>query len=75
MILEPVVTDWASLEGQILDITVHRMFDDANNMQQSPITWTAYIKQNEVSWFAEGYNEIVDIIKSDGEEKIDIYNN
>ncbi|WP_111706330.1 LamG-like jellyroll fold domain-containing protein [Lutibacter citreus] len=69
MILEPVVTDWASLEGQILDITVHRMFDSANNRQQSPITWTAYVKRNEVSWFAEGYNEIVDIVKNTGEEK------
>ena len=35
MIIEPVVTDWASLEGQVLDITVHRMFDNANNMHQS----------------------------------------
>ncbi len=69
MILEPVVTDWASLEGQILDITVHRMFDNANNMQQSPITWTAYVKRNEVNWFAEGYNEIVEIVKNGGEEK------
>ncbi|MFK5889462.1 MAG: T9SS type A sorting domain-containing protein [Flavobacteriaceae bacterium] len=69
MILEPVVSDWASLEGQILDITVHRMFDDANNMQQSPITWTAFVKRNEVSWFAGGFNEIVDIVKQNGEEK------
>ncbi|OUD36219.1 LamG-like jellyroll fold domain-containing protein [Flavobacterium sp. FPG59] len=69
MILEPVVTDWASLEGQIIDITVDRMFDSANNMQQSPITWTAYVKRNEVSWFAEGYNDIVDIVKKTGEEK------
>ena len=69
MILEPVVSDWASLEGQILDITVHRMFDSANNRQQSPITWTAYVKRNEVSWFAEGYNEIVDIVKPAGEEE------
>jgi hypothetical protein len=68
MILEPVVTDWASLEGQILDITVHRMFDDANNMQQSPITWTAFIQRNDVSWFAEGYNEAIDIVKSSNEE-------
>ncbi|WP_298545987.1 LamG-like jellyroll fold domain-containing protein [uncultured Aquimarina sp.] len=67
MILEPVVTDWASLEGQILDITVHRMFDSANNMQQSPITWTAFVNRNEVSWYAEGYNEIVDIIKDSNE--------
>ena len=69
MILEPVITDWASLEGQIIDITVDKMFDSANNMQQSPITWTAYVKRNEVSWFAEGYNEIVDIVKKSGEEK------
>lgn len=69
MILEPVVTDWASLEGQIIDITVDKMFDSANNMQQSPITWTAYVKRNEVSWFAEGFNEIVDIVKKTGEEK------
>jgi hypothetical protein len=69
MILTPVVTDWASLEGQIVDITVDKMFDDANNMQQSPITWTAYIKRNEVSWFAEGYNEIVDIVKKSAEDK------
>jgi hypothetical protein len=34
MILEPVVTDWASLEGQIIIITVDKMFDKVqNNMQ------------------------------------------
>jgi hypothetical protein len=69
MIVEPVVTDWASLEGQILDITVAAMYDDAGNKQPSPITWTAYVKRNEVSWFAEGYNEIVDIVKNSGAEK------
>lgn len=69
MILEPIVSDWASLEGQILDITVHRMFDNANNMQQSPVTWTAYVKRNEVTWFADGYNDIVDIVKIGNEEK------
>ena len=67
MILEPNVTNWASLEGQIVDITVHRMFDEANNMQLSPITWTAYINKNEVSWYAEGFNDIVDIIQESGE--------
>lgn len=69
MILEPVVTDWASLEGQIIDITVDKMFDSANNMQLSPITWTAYVKRNEVSWFAQGYNEIIDIVKKVSEDK------
>lgn len=69
MIIAPVITDWASLEGQILDITVHRMFDSANNMQESPTTWTAYVNRNEVSWFAEGYNEIVNLIKNNSETK------
>lgn len=69
MIIAPVITDWASLEGQILDITVHRMFDSANNMQESPVTWTAYVNRNEVSWFAEGYNDIVDLTKNSGETK------
>ena len=67
MIIEPIVSDWASLEGQVLDITVHRMFDSANNRQQSPITWTAYVKRNEVSWFVEGHDEIVDLIKQSEE--------
>jgi hypothetical protein len=40
MIIEPIVTDWASLEGQVHRILQYRMFDGANNMQQSPITWT-----------------------------------
>lgn len=67
MILDPVITDIASLEGQMVDITVHRMFDAANNAQASPITWTAFYRRHEISWFAEGYNEIVDIVKPGGE--------
>jgi len=69
MILEPDVSDWSVIEGQVLDITVGLMFDSFGNMQQSPITWTSYVKRNEMSWFAEGYNEIVDIVKNSGEEK------
>lgn len=68
MILEPDVTDFASLEGQMVDISVHKMFDAANNMQASPITWTAYYKRNEVSWFADGYNELVELVKHTGTE-------
>ena len=67
MILEPVISDWAALEGQILDITVHRMFDASNNMQQSPITWTAFVQKNEMSWFVDGFNEVVDIVKTGNE--------
>ncbi len=67
MIIEPVISDWAALEGQILDITVHRMFDASNNIQQSPITWTAFVQRNEMDWFVEGFNETVDIIKTGNE--------
>jgi hypothetical protein len=69
MIIEPVVSDWAVLEGQVLDITVDRMFDAANNRMQSPITWTAYVQRNEVSWFADGFNEIVDLVNYRGDDK------
>lgn len=67
MILEPVISDWAALEGQILDITVHRMFDASNNQQQSPITWTAFVQKNEMSWFVDGFNDVVDIVKKGNE--------
>ena len=67
MILEPVISDWAVVEGQVLDITVHRMFDASDNMQQSPITWTAFIQKNEMSWFVDGHNDVVDLTKI-GEE-------
>ncbi len=63
MILEPVINRWAEIEGQVLDITVHRMFDGANNQQQSPVTWTAYVQKNAVNWFVEGHTAPVDLVK------------
>jgi hypothetical protein len=68
MILEPDVTNWASLEGQVLDITVHRMYDALGNEQNSPITWTALINKNDVSWFADKANDgVLDIVKPQDE--------
>ena len=67
MIIDPVISDWAVLEGQILDITVSGMFDSANNQQESPITWTAYVQKNEVSWFVDGFTEVVDLVKYNGD--------
>ncbi len=68
MIISPVVSDPASIEGQILDITVHRMFDAAGNSQESPITWTAFVQKNDVRWFAPGFNDVIEIIKEEGED-------
>jgi hypothetical protein len=68
MILEPVINRWAEVEGQVLDITVHRLFDGANNRQESPVTWTAYVQKNDVNWYVDGYTETVDLVKETGKE-------
>lgn len=68
MVLEPVINRWAEVEGQVLDITVHRLFDGANNRQESPITWTAYVQKNVVNWYVEGYPETVDLVKETDRE-------
>jgi hypothetical protein len=68
MIIEPNISDWAVLEGQVLDITVHRMFDSANNRQESPITWTAYVQKNQVDWFVEDHLDVVELVKYTDEE-------
>lgn len=69
MILDPVVTSYASIEGQQLDITVHRMFDNANNIQQSPITWSAFVNKNQVSWSIEGETNVISASLIGREEK------
>ncbi|TRX68016.1 T9SS type A sorting domain-containing protein [Flammeovirga kamogawensis] len=50
MIINPIISDWSVLEGQVIDITVSRLFDEKGNRQESPITWTAYIRKNQVVW-------------------------
>lgn len=63
MIITPLVSDWSVLEGQIIDITVDRMFDVYGNRQSSPVTWSAFVRRNEVSWFAEDGSQQLDIEK------------
>ena len=69
MIISPILTNEASIEGQILDITVHRMFDVVNNIQESPITFTAFVNRNPVRWFAEGFPTTIDITKQEGDDE------
>ncbi|MCD8435617.1 T9SS type A sorting domain-containing protein [Tenacibaculum dicentrarchi] len=59
LIIKPNVTNPSVIENQVLDITVNRMFDDVNNVQQSPITWTAYIDKNQLNWSIDGKSKIV----------------
>lgn len=61
MILNPSITDWASIEKKIAYITVANMFDLTDNMQESPISWTAYVNKNPLKWYIEGYNNKLNI--------------
>jgi hypothetical protein len=73
MVLDTEGVNWAEYEGQIVDVTVAGMYDAANNKQESAITWTAFIQQNDLKWYADGYNEIANLlIKSGQEESFDI---
>ncbi len=83
MIITPLISDWSVLEGQIIDITIDRMFDVYGNRQASPITWTAFVRRNEVSWFvndggqqlsiekqaAEPYNFEITILNKGGKQQ------
>lgn len=68
MIITPLVSDWSVLEGQIIDITVDRMFDIYGNRQRSPVTWSAYVRRNEVSWFTSDGAQTLSLEKPAGEQ-------
>jgi hypothetical protein len=63
MIITPLVSDWSVLEGQIIDITVDRMFDVYGNRQASPITWSAFVRRNEVAWFVADGTQSLKVVK------------
>lgn len=65
--LNPQITDWASVEGKVANITVSNLNDMADNRQLSPVTWTALINRNPVKWFIEGQSDVVNLIKRTNE--------
>jgi hypothetical protein len=69
MILNPAITDWASIEKKVAYITVANMFDMTDNMQESPITWTAFITKNPLKWFIEGYSNTLNISVNEKQTK------
>ncbi len=69
IIMEPVVSSLAVIEGQVLDITVDRMFDASGNQQASPITWTAYYNKNQVDWYIDGAKTVSEAEMIFGDEK------
>lgn len=62
LLLEPQISDWASVEGKIANITVSGLNDLSDNKQASPVTWSAYISKNPVKWFVEGHSDVVQIV-------------
>lgn len=72
MIINPSITNWASVEKKIAYITVANLYDIADNRQESPITWTAYINKNPLNWYLDGYDSNLDVAINEG--KSDSYN-
>jgi hypothetical protein len=67
IVLMPDITNWASIEGKVANITVSNLNDLADNSQVSPVTWSAYINKNPIKWFVEGQGEIANLMKRDNE--------
>lgn len=65
ILLNPQITDWASIENKIAYITVANLYDMSDNMQQSPVTWTAFINKNPLKWYIEGEGNSVDYVKEE----------
>lgn len=65
--LVPAITDWASIEGKVANITVSSLNDMSDNRQVSPVTWSAYINKNPIKWFVEGYSEVVSLMQRTNE--------
>ena len=52
-----------------LNSLVHRMFDEFNNMQASPITWTAYVNKDQVDWYIDEEQTVSETELIFGDEK------
>ena len=65
LLLNPQITDWASIENKIAYITVANLYDMSDNRQLSPVTWTALINKNPLKWYIEGEGTSVDFVKEE----------
>ena len=67
ILLQPRITDWASIEEKIAYVTVANIYDMSDNRLESPITWTAFINKNPLSFFVEGEDQTIVYEKPVGE--------
>lgn len=70
ILLEPQISNWASIEGKVANITVSNLNDMSDNAQVSPVTWSVLINRNPIKWFVEGHDtSLVKLIKRTNESK------
>ncbi|MGC6402695.1 MAG: LamG-like jellyroll fold domain-containing protein, partial [Flavobacteriaceae bacterium] len=67
ILLQPRITDWASIEEKIAYVTVANIYDMADNRIESPVTWTAFVNKNPLSFFMEGEDKSIVFEKPVGE--------
>jgi len=63
ILLVPDISNWASVEGKVANVTVSGLQDASNNTQASPITWSFFIEKNPVKWFVTGHPQTVNLTK------------
>ena len=66
--LVPQITDWASVEQKVANITVANLYDQSDNRQLSPVTWSVFINKNPLKWYVEGYGSVINMVKTLEEE-------
>jgi len=68
IILQPDISNWASVEGKTATVTVSGLLDASGNLQASPVTWNVFVDKNPVKWFAEGFDDVVSLKQNFNEE-------
>ena len=62
--LVPQISDWASVEKKVANVTIANLYDASDNRQLSPVTWSVFINKNPLSWYIEGYGSVINLTKS-----------
>ena len=65
VLMTPVISDWASVENKVAYITVANLYDESDNRQESPVSWTAFINKNPLKWFVEGEGTDIELVKEE----------
>ena len=65
VLMTPVISDWASIENKIAYITIANLYDESDNRQESPVSWTAFINKNPLKWFVEGEGTDIEFVKEE----------